>query len=514
MKGKSIINIWLISLLLSGSGIAMAANKENSQATLKSTQLEKQYSVFFAQGVKHYQKGNYEEALEMLLKAEKGDSENAQVYYYLGMTYQGKGKYLEAEKFLAKSAELDASQGNTYAHLGEVLYRLGRYDDAKLALEEAEAKTKLSAYIQYLKGLTLMELEDYAGAIKALNKTMVYDMAYQQNAIYALGLVYKKQGNKTAAENSFKAAVAIDSESKTGVFSSIGLQSLHNEEQRPLHIDLSYGFHYDDNVLLKPAAISPSFFPRGQSDFVHEFVMHAKYKPETRGSLSFYGDASYYKSIHQKLTQVDVDGFGISLAPSLNTSLGSFTIEGKGDYYLVGHNRYLNILSINPSFGFSLGKANYGILHVGYQHKKFFETIASIDENRNGTNWSAGYSHYIYTEDQSANLLIAYTLDRDNTRGNNWDYLGSKWSIAGLYPFNDNFGFRFNGSYYYQNYKYVHSQFGVARKDRIFSVGSMLVYNVDWGALLFQYTFVSEKSNISVYSYKRKVSGVSFEYTY
>jgi len=502
---------------MSGSGMAVAADQAIAPAALQQVQLKDRLTGNFTQSIKHYQQGDYEEALALLLKVEKAEPENAQVHYYLGMTYQGMLKYPEAEASFAKSVELDPSQGNAYSHLGEILYRLNKYEEALGILNEAEAKGGRPAYIAYLKGLTLMELADYAGAIAALQRAQVLNSAYRQKATYALGMIYSKQQDKPAAEKAFMEAIAIDSESPAGVFASIGLQSLHRVrvEKRPLHLDFGYGLHYDDNVLLKPGGVSTGIFPAGEKDFTHVLSLHASYEPELSGSFGIQADATYYKSIHHKISRLDVDGIGISLTPGLTTGMGSFTLEGRADYYLVGRSHYLNILSLHPSFSFSMGSTHQGVLHAGYQNKNFFEPVPSIAEDRDADNWSAGYTHYINSEDQRSYLALDYTIDRDSARGRNWDYIGSRFSISGQYSFGKNFGFRFNGDYYHQNYSHVHTVFGIARQDRTYSVAPILTYSLDWGAtILLQYSHVLAQSNIRVYDYSRSITGVGFEYSY
>jgi len=466
------------------------------------------------QAREQYDRGNFEEALAYLLKAVEADPENAVIHFHLGLTYQGMLRYPEAEASLARSVELDPSKGNTYAHLGEILYRLGKYPEARLALKEAEAKGDKPAYTAYMKGLVLTELADYPGAVEALQQAQELYPANRQKAAYAMGMAYSKQNDKQAAEKAFREAIAMDAGSPAGVFADLGLQSLNRPDKRPLHLDFGYGFHYDDNVILKPGPAVSAVFPSGQKDFAHVLAVHAGYAPESRGVFGIRADGTYYKSIHHKLSNMDVDGASLSLTPSLSGSEGTLSVEGKTEYYWVGRNRYLSTIGVYPDFSFSMGETHHGVLHAGYQSKQFMHGSTNIAEDRDAINSSGGYTHYIYNEDRNAYLSLDYTFDTDRARGDNWDDIGHQVSVSALYPFGNGFGLRFNGDYYRQNYRKIHTVFGQKRRDRIFTLAPVLTYDLKWANLLLQYTYVKAQSNLQVYRYSRNVVGMGFEYSY
>ncbi len=464
-------------------------------------------------GREQYVQGNYEEAMQYLLRAEKAEPENAEVQYNLGLTYQGMLDYPTAEKSFARAGELDPSMGDAWSHLGEMLYRNGSHTKAKAVLERAAANGARPAYTAYITGLVQTELGEYDAAIASLNKSQELEPAFKQKAIYAIGMVYSKKKDKKAAEKAFREAIAINPKSAVGVYADFGLQYLNKPQKRLWHVDLGYRFLYDDNVILNPGGVSA--LPTDQSDFKHVLNLHAGYKPEVKGAFDFRADASYYRSLHHKLSHMDVDGFGLSLTPSYITDPGTFSLEGRLDYYLVDGNRYLQNFSVFPSFGFDIGKSQHGILNAAVQKKNFFNQPLNIGaENRDATNYAAGYMHYVYTKGQQGYVGLGYAFDFENAKGGNWDYTGHRIIGSILYPFGKGIGFRFNGDYYLQKYRNIHTLFGVKRDDKTFTLSPMLTYDTRWVQLQLYYSHVQAKSSVGIYEYNRNIVGAGFEFSY
>lgn len=484
---------------------SLASAKELAHASEQASDLK--------QGREHYVLGNYEEALEHFLAAEKAEPENGEVQYNIGLTYQGMLDYTKAESSFARAVEIDPSMGDGWSHLGEMLYRNGRHTEAKAALENAEANGARPAYTAYIKGLVLTELGEYDAAIANLNKSQELEPGFRQKAIYAIGMVYSKKNDKKSAEKSFREAIAINPKSAVGVYADFGLQYLNKPQKRLWHVDLSYSFLYDDNVILNPGGISA--LPTDQNDFKHVLNLHAGYKPEVKGAFDFRADVSYYRSLHHKLSHMDVDGFGLSLTPSYITDPGTFSVEGRLDYYLVDGNRYLQNFSVYPSFGFDIGKSQHGILNGAVQKKNFFNQPLNIGaENRDAINYAAGYMHYVYTKGQQGYVGLGYAFDFENAKGGNWDYTGHRIIGSVLYPLGKGIGFRFNGDYYLQKYRNLHTIFGVKRDDKIFTLSPMVTYDTRWVQLQLHYSHIRATSNIGVYEYNRNIVGAGFEYRY
>ncbi len=509
-KQRTVPYLWIILLALCSPICSVLADEPTNPVNPTG----QQDAALATRAINHYRIGNYEEAETLLHKALQQEPDNALYHYYLGRTYQGMLKYPQAAQELRRSIALDPKQGNSYAHLAEVLYRMQRYREAEQQLDQAEKRGARIAYVEYLKGLTALELRQFDTAITSLNNAMQANPAYTQKATYALGMAYKAQHNKAAAKKQFEAAMQMNPESPAGVFASIGLQSLQEVKRKPYHFTFNYGFLYDNNVLLQPdSGIYPGLFPKGNKDFKHVFVLEGSYDVDTNSRYDLRLAANYYKSTHHKISAMDMDGFGLSLTPSIPSSLGTFSLEMRGDYYLVHRIRYLRMAGLHPRLTFALGNLNQGSIHAGYQKKDFLVAPPIPSENRDAINTSIGYTHYIHADDLKQYLAIDFTLDEDFATGSNWDYIGGKLDLQGMYPINEDYRLRFEGSIYRQVYRHIHTTYNKKRRDTIFTVSPTLSYETQWGGeLRLQYTYNQDLSTTPIYAYRRQIIGVGFEY--
>jgi len=466
-------------------------------------------------GRKHYEQGNYEEALDHYSKAAAAEPDNGDIQYQIGLTHQGMLDYGAAQEAYKRAVKLQPTLGDAWAHMAEMQYRNKQFDKAADSLNQAEKHGAREAYTAYIRGLVLMEQGQYAAAIESLKRALQANSAFEQKSVYALGMVYSKQKKTDDAQAAFQRAIAINPKSMVAVYANFGLQFLKKPEVRLFHIDLAYSLQYDDNVVLNPGGTVTSLLPSGQQDFAHLISLHADYERIIQGPLTIRSDISYYSSLHQKLSYMDIGGIGLSLTPSYAAAFGTVALQARFDYYAVGRQKYLTAFGASPSLSLSIGKRQHGLLSGSYQHKIFAnQHLLAVEENRTADNYSLGYMHYIYTDNEQGYLGFGYTFDMDNTHGANWDYTGHRITTAIIYPITETIGTQLNSDYYIQDYKNRHSVFGKQRKDSTLAISPMLTYRLKWADLHLQYTRVQARSNTRVYQYQRNIFDAGFQMRY
>ena len=110
---------------------------------------------FLDKGIAEYKAENFEEALELLIKAREQQSASSLAAFYLGMTYKQMGDLKEAAKNLKEAILLTPSVIDAYAELIEVLYNQNELKEAKDWIAKAEKEGIKPANISFLKGLVL-----------------------------------------------------------------------------------------------------------------------------------------------------------------------------------------------------------------------------------------------------------------------------------------------------------------------------------------------------------------------
>ena len=84
-------------------------------------------------GIEYLKRGDYENALIKLKRAEKADPRNPAVYNALGLLYQQVGQPDEAEKFFKKSLSLEPTNSSALNNYGLFLCNNNKYEEAQEA---------------------------------------------------------------------------------------------------------------------------------------------------------------------------------------------------------------------------------------------------------------------------------------------------------------------------------------------------------------------------------------------
>jgi tetratricopeptide (TPR) repeat protein len=88
-------------------------------------------------GINHYQRGEYEKAVEDYTAALSIDPSNPVVYDWMGYALYRNRQYDKALSALERSVQLDPKYARGYYNMALVLWKLGRHEDAIKAVRHA-----------------------------------------------------------------------------------------------------------------------------------------------------------------------------------------------------------------------------------------------------------------------------------------------------------------------------------------------------------------------------------------
>ncbi|MDX8396009.1 MAG: tetratricopeptide repeat protein [Mariprofundaceae bacterium] len=467
----------------------------------------------FENGREAYLKGEFEEALQLLLKAAKQDGKNSEIQYQTGLVYQGMLDYQTAKKYFNQAVKLDKTNASAWAHLGEILYRDHEYSKANKSLDKA-LKYANKAYNHYIKGLVLTELKDYSQALKSLKKAYKLRPSYRQKAIYSIGLVHSKTQDKKLAEAAFKEAIKIKPDSYVGVVADLALHALHRPEPRLWHVNLNYTITYDDNVILKPDENNPQLQGLAQGDFVHALSIFGTHKLFSKGKFNLNANVSVYKTMHHELTHMNSDMLSAWLTPSYKLALGTLAVDIRANTSWVAGTRYMEALGASPHLSFNFSKSQSGSLTTSYQRQHFVkQTQIATAENRDSNHFSVGYSHNLRLNKQ-ASIGLGYSYHYGNSKGANWDSRGHNVSSSLQYLFNPKLSWQAGANYSTNQYRNTHSTANVKRSSKGLGLSSSLSYQMKPITLQLRYAHTRNKDNVSIYQYRRNTMGVGIQYYY
>lgn len=167
MKQVSLILILVLLSLFgcnSPSNVNISANKSNENSKLA--------SELHARGLKLYDEGKYEEAIQAWEEELMLTPENANAAVNIGIAYSRLKKSEKAFEYYKKALEKDPKFFKAYYLLGVLHYQWSKYDQAREYFLEALKLNHMHADLHYQLGQTYRALGNCEESIKAFDRAV------------------------------------------------------------------------------------------------------------------------------------------------------------------------------------------------------------------------------------------------------------------------------------------------------------------------------------------------------
>lgn len=474
-----------------------------------------------SEGIEEYKDENFEEALEILIKAREENPTSSIAAFYLGLTYKQLMNYKDAAANFRDAVKLKPSVKEAIVELIEVLYNLDELKEAKEWLNVAEKEGIKPAQTAFLKGLILLKENNNLEAIKSFENSKQLDPTLTSAADFQIGVAYLKEKNLKEAREKFRAIVIVSPESDLAAFAREYEEAITKRLalEREWRLSAGLAYQYDDNVILKPE-LEIAGIPKG-TDWAAIATFNAGYAPRLSGPWTLNTQYSFYANRHRRLETYDTMSHTLTIAPGYNFKDASLNLFLSYNYTWVNDQRYLGAISASPLLNIALGGNHIGQLSVGYSKREFLwtETPSGMpigpDEDRDADVFDASAGWIYLFSGGKGFLNLRYEVSTENTDGTNWSNIGNKGSANILVPILGNLKMNVSGEAYLQNYRNVHTIFDIKRKDKIYTASGVLSYEFYKGAsFLLQYAHIRDDSNIAIYDYKKNIYSAGIEYRF
>ena len=207
--------------------------------------INKSSEVFYNKGVSHFEKGEYEHAINLFKQAIEKNSSKPQFYYNLGLAYVKTEEYDLAIANFEKAISLNPKDADALQNLGIVYYTKSQFEEAIQLYKKAIAIKSNDYQIYDNLGISYFSMNMYKDSIECFKKALELDknnigvasnLAYayytdeqydlaKKNFIYALSLndqdeevyfnlgnVYLKLKEFNLAEENFKNTLSLNPE--------------------------------------------------------------------------------------------------------------------------------------------------------------------------------------------------------------------------------------------------------------------------------------------------------------
>ena len=459
-------------------------------------------------GIAQFRHENYDEALKIFKDLRTSYPDSSLAAYYLGLTYKRMENYVEACKHLEESLQMAPKIKGALMELIDTLYRLDKVDEAKKWIKVAEEEGIRPAQAAFLKGLTLIKSEEYQDAVKAFEDAKSLDKELTQSCDYQIGMAYLKMKKFDAARDIFKGIIVLDPNTDIAQYADKYVDAIDRklEREKPLHLALKFAFEYDSNVVLKPNDTS--------------FVTQIEKEHDTREVWDFNGDytlrsPSNFLSLktgyglrfakHNDFGRYDYLSNSFSVQPNIALERVLVTFPTNYIHTIVDEKNYVSQVSTGNMNNILLDKSLMAQLGILYKHKDYLRPPFG-NEDRTGNELTGTSGLFWFFAGNEGVVSLRYSLNKDWTKGNNWEYWGNRFSGGALIPVWDKMKLNLQGDIFLQNFNNTNTIFDQRRCDQVYSLSSQLSYEIVKNVeVQFQYTYVNDRSNVGIYQYDRHI---------
>lgn len=467
-------------------------------------------------GISDYRDESYEEAIDSLKEARATQPASFEAALYLGLSYKAIQEFAEARSHLSDAARLRPGSSEARLSLAETLYNLGEYEAAYREIEIVSSRGFRPGDALFLKGLVLMKTGKTDEAVTSFKAAKAADSSLSQAADYQTGLAYMSTSRYDEALESLKEAVVKDPATDLAQYAREYARSIEKkkERERPLKLSAGFRLEYDDNVILKPADAAAANGITGEDDFREVVTFRADHTKRTKGPWSLKTSYSLYASNQHQLESHEVISNSLGITPSYNYANGSAALAVTYNNSIVESALYLDSLTVQPSWSRMLSPSNMLTVSARLQRREFHQEPFSPAEDRDSVDYGVSAAYYGFFSNGGF-LSFRYELNREDTDGANWEYLGNRASVNLLYPVGEKFKFQAFAEGLIQDFSNENTFFSVKREDKVFTGSVLASYSVTGKAdLLVQYTHVRDDSNIAIYDYERNIFSAGIDYRF
>ncbi len=457
--------------------------------------------------------GDSNEALAKFLKVQELDPLNADAHYYLGRAYSQLGEFGKAISSYEKALQLNPEFKDVHFQLGVAYYRLKQYRNAVEELKEAEKYSPKDAMVYYYQGANYYGMKKYYKSVAPFRKVRELDSSLTVLSYYWEGVSLFQQGVYKKAEDSLQEAKRISTDPKLEKSINELLEAI-KKQTKTIGFNATMGIEYDDNVTLQPVSEDVAA-SSGKED--SRAVIDAKFTGRKFSPWGeFGGSYSVYQSLHQDLSEYNVQDHTASIYFSADSRPLQPFIQYSYDYCLVDNDKFMEKHTLFSAMNIAWFSPHTTQSYSQYEKFNYFDSPGDADQNRTGYANTLGLNQFFSIMNDKGYIKVGGAYKGNNADGSDWDYYSWKAVLGLSVPLPiSNTTLQAGGEYATDNFLNEDSIFNEKRKDTNLDAWLKLIYkiNENWDASL-SYKHITNNSNIDFYEYRRNVTSLFVNYNF
>jgi tetratricopeptide (TPR) repeat protein len=451
-----------------------------------------------SRGTELLEQGQLRGAEETLREAASLEPESAEVHFALGRLAIAAGRWGEALLELERARDLGLESAELFTELGVAYQEAGRFEDSLAVLEPAARLRPDDARVRVLLGRARLALGDADGAVTEFEAAGDDPPGFRQIALYNLGILRLRAGDRLAGRRWLVAAAALDPESVTGRRATALLAESPSTggvaPPRRWSLSGSAGFLYDDNVTSAGADFSTGIGDAGMA-----FDVAGSYRLLDTPDLRLEAGYDFYQSVYFDLGDFNQQLHGIELDASREFGGIEAGISYRYSLSLLGEDFLLGLHELRPSINFS---PRPGWLAVAWPR---FRAKHHTDSRRNSIQGAIGTDHFFFLGDGGDYALLGMAFQSEDADGAEFDYLGFTARTGFRKPFRFLGGeFRAGIDYRFRlrDYTSATPSIGEKRHDRVHAARFHLARRLnEFTEVRLDYDLVGSNSNLPSIDY-------------
>jgi len=424
--------------------------------------------VYVAQAILDFDDKKYEDAIRNLEEALKREPDHVEALYYMGVVYMALRRPDDAVRYLTR-AQAKSPQDNSIAfQLALAYFAQQRYETAGPLFERVYKADPTIDGLGYYVGFIRYRTKDYRGALDAFRRGRTSDPQLQQLTRFYTGLSLAALGLPAQAAAEVEQALRLAPGSAlTGPAERLR-DTIRTAAQagRRLSASVSFGFLYDDNVVVRPAPNSheplvPALrVPRHDSTgetanarFDYTWLRGPIFGWAPREGDSFESSFGYsfFGTYYNDLTSFNVTDHMVNGTFTYKTAIlnvpAQLSLSYAWDMLYLRETEFLRrntatlsgvLVEKEPGPAETLVNAIRNVGHLTqsffrFQNKEFFEDnpLPLAEEFRDANNYTAGILHLFRFAGDKHLVKVGYQVDWEDAEGRNYRYLGHRL-LAGV----------------------------------------------------------------------------------
>ena len=161
----------------------------------------------------HYDRGQFDKAINLLLEAKKFVPDEFRIYFLLGVSYQRLHQTIEAASALEKAIQLNEKSVDALSALGLVYDEMKRFEDSDSIYEKALRLDPANHLLLNNYGYSLAERGIQLERALKMSKEAITQQPENQSYLDTYGWIYYKLGDYKEAEKWIQKAIELGSKS-------------------------------------------------------------------------------------------------------------------------------------------------------------------------------------------------------------------------------------------------------------------------------------------------------------